>query len=495
VRKAADYEKKLANARVLANPEERFVAVRDMVDSAARELDSFPAPPSTELYTEIAGMVEWPVAVTASFDKRFLELGDAVVVTTLAHHQRLVPLRDGDGALTNHFVAVVNLESREPEAVRHGLERVVRPRLEDAEFYFRGDIRRGLADYAADLAGLAFAPKLGTMAEKARRLEALAGAVAEALGHGAEQVASARRAGALAKCDLVTGMVFEFPELQGVMGGTYARRSGEKPAVAEAIAEQYRPAGAEDALPGSPAGTALALADRLDTLVGCFAAGLGPTGAKDPFGLRRAAFGVLRIAAETPNNLELEPLLEAAATGYGAEPGAAKALPAVSDFLRERLRSMLAEQGRRADVAQAVLAVARLSPREVLARAEALAAFRKRPEAEALAAANKRIANILRQAGGVPEGAAGEPEGPEAELARAVAAAAARVDDLEADDFRGTLEILAGLREPVDRFFDEVLVMDPDAAVRARRLALLASVRDAFLRVADIGELQGTPSE
>jgi len=497
VRKPAEYAERLAAARVMADPEARFIAVRDMVDGAARGIDGVPAPTSTELYTEIAGMVEWPVAVTGGFERRFLELGEAVVVTTLAHHQRLVPVRGADGALTNHFVAVVNLASRDPEAVRHGLERVVRPRLEDAEFYFHRDLKRPLGDHGEELEGLGFAPRLGTMAEKGRRVAPLAARTAEALGQDRETVAAARRAGELAKCDLVTGMVFEFPELQGVMGGIYARRGGEPDAVADAIAEQYRPAGSDDALPQTAAGTALAIADRLDTLVGCFAAGLEPTGAKDPFGLRRAAFGVLRIAAETPAGLDLGPLMQAAADGYRDGPDAVRTLPALTDFLRERLRSLLLDGGRSADVVQAVLAVAPLAPREVLARAEALSGFRKRPEAGALAAANKRIANILRQAGETADSVqpAGAAEGAEATLEKALATARTRMDTLAADDFGGALEVLAELRDPVDRFFDEVLVMDPDPAVKARRLTLLASLRKAFLEIADVGELQGTGAE
>ncbi len=494
VRSPKDYVSALRKAQVLVDPQERFTAVREMVDTHAQEIGGTPAPPSDELYTEIAGMVEWPVAVTASFDPRFLALGDPVVVTTLAHHQRFVPVRRPDGTLENRFVAVVNLESRNPDAVRHGLERVVRPRLEDAEFYYQRDRLRPLADYAEELEGVAFAPRLGTMADKARRLGRLAGIVAEQITPDAKPFATdARRAGELAKCDLVTGMVFEFPELQGIMGGIYALapEGGERPTVAAAIGEHYLPAGPDDQLPQTGVGRAVALADRLDTLVGAFAAGQEPTGTKDPFGLRRAAFGVLRIAIEKLPALNLAPLLKAAADGYPGTLGTHDALARVEEFLRERLRSLILERGWGADVAQAVLTVAPLAPGDILARAEALAGFRTLPEAESLAIANKRIANILRQAETVPHQDQGAGKGAEKTLREALDEITPRLRHaISKREYSTALGALATLRDPVDRFFDEVLVMDPDPVARGRRLALLCALREAFLGVADIGELQ-----
>ncbi len=486
-----DYSTALLAARVIAEPAARLAEVERLIAAAAEKLDGIPAAPEG-LYAEIAGMVEWPVAVTAHFDRKYLSLPEPVLITTLAHHQRFVPIRGADGQLTAAFVAILNLESRDPERLCHGLERVVRPRLEDATFYYRRDREHSLAEYEGALAGLAFGEKLGSMAEKSARLERLAAGIASAIGADAE---AAARAGVLAKCDLATGMVFEFPELQGVMGGIYAAADGESVAVAQAVAEQYLPTGAGDGLPQCPTGVALALADRLDTLVGGFASGREPTGTKDPFGLRRAAFGVLRITAERTSGLDLAPWLETAAALYPEELKTGDALPALEGFLRERLRSTLLEQGHAADLAQAVLAVAPLVTGEVLARAKALARFRERPEAEALAAANKRIANILRQAGTVQDDDfASDKTAPPAEaaLTQALSGALTELDAaLEGHDFDGALAGLAHLRDPVDRFFDEVLVMDPDPAIRVRRLKLLARLREAFLKIADIGELQG----
>lgn len=494
-RRPGDYVDALRAARVLADPGQRRAEIVKQVENLAATLGAKPAPPSPALYDELAGLVEWPVALHARFDESFLELPDEIVITTLAHHERFVPLRGADGALLPDFVGIANLESRDPEQVRRGLARVVRPRLDDARFYYRRDRRRRLADYGADLAAVQFAPGLGTMAAKSKRLAALCRMIAEAANWPDTDPDSAARAGELAKCDLVTGMVFEFPELQGVIGGLYAA-GDESDAVVAAIAEQYLPAGADDPLPATAAGAALALADRLDTLVGGFATDMAPNGTKDPFGLRRAAFGVLRIAADRSPRLNLEALLGVAADGYPAELGARAAIPGVIDFLRERLRSQILEQGGRPDVAQAVLAVAPLAPGDVLERARALDAFRRGDHAAALAAANKRIANLLRQAEAANESGEGadptpDDAGAETDLAGALDGVLPELDAALAEhDFARALTVLAGLRTPVDRFFDEILVMDPDPRLRARRLGLLARLREAFLRVADIGELQ-----
>ncbi len=491
----SDYLGALQAAHVLADPVVRRAEIIKQVAATAKVCNAVPAPPSATLYDELTGLVEWPVALHVHFDPAFLELPEAIVVTTLAHHQRFIPLRDADGTLLPDFIAIANLDSRDPEQIRHGLSRVVRPRLEDAQFYYQRDRTQPLAAYAAALSGLQFAPKLGTMAAKSRRLSTLASKIAAVPAWPDTPAGTAARAGELAKCDLVTGMVFEFPELQGIIGGLYAAPS-ESAAVATAIAEQYLPAGANDPLPCTPAGAALALADRLDTLVGGFSAGLAPSGTKDPFGLRRAAFGALRIAAEWAPKLDLAPLLDIAAAGYPDELRATDALSAVGDFLRERLRSLILDQGRRADVAQAVLVVAPLAPGEVLLRAQALSAFGNSEHAPALAAANKRIANLLRQATAAPTTAAPAPltaedAGAETALAAALENTLPGLDSALAEhDFSRALTLLADLRAPVDRFFDEVLVMDPDPALRERRLGLLARLRAAFLRVADIGELQ-----
>ncbi|MGH8162683.1 MAG: glycine--tRNA ligase subunit beta [Gammaproteobacteria bacterium] len=492
-----NYTEALCTAKVIAEPAVRRAEVERQITEKAREAGGVPAAPPG-LIAEITGMIEWPVTIAAAFDEKYLDLPEAVLVTTLAHHQRFIPLRGADGALMTCFLAVTNLESRAPERLCEGLERVVRPRLEDAAFYYRRDRERPLADYAPALAELAFGAKLGSVADKSARLETLAAGIAEAIGADAEPAARAAR---LSKCDLTTGMVFEFPELQGVIGGYYAAADGEDEAVAAAIAEQYLPAGAQDALPQTPAGAALALADRLDTLIGGFASGRAPTGTKDAFGLRRAAFALLRIAVERAPDLDFAPWLHTAAELYPASLQAGMALPALTEFLRERLRSMLLEAGHAADLAQAVLVVAPLAPAEVLARATALAVFRRGEHAEALAAANKRIANLLRQAetrkeAADPDAAIPADAGAETTLAGALANALPNLDAALAEqNFELALTVLAALRESVDQFFDEVLVMDPDPVLRTRRLGLLARLRAAFLRVADIGELQPTTVE
>lgn len=488
------YPDALAAAHVLVDPAARSEKIMAEVRALALSLDAEPAPPDEALYGELAGLAEWPVALVAKFAPDFLELPAAVVVTTLAHHQRFIPLRDRQGNLLPDFIAIANLESKDPEQVRNGLGRVVRPRLEDARFYYRRDRAHPITAYVGELKDLQFGPKLGTMADKSLRLASLCEHISKLEKWPGGDPATARRAGELAKCDLVTGMVFEFPELQGVMGGLYAAAT-EPDAVAKAISEQYLPAGAEDRLPRTATGAALALADRIDTLVGGFAAGLAPSGTKDPFGLRRAAFGALRILSEHAPQLDLEPVLQFAARLYPAELEAPDAIPDTVSFLRDRLRSLILEQGERPDIAQAVLAVAPLAPGIALARARALRLFGEGPHAASLAAANKRIANLLRQASNEDlesqASAGGGNEDAEGALSEAleqrlpVLGAA-----LEAQDYARALETLAQLREPVDRFFDEVLVMDPDPRIRARRLNLLARLRNAFLRIADIGELQ-----
>lgn len=488
------YVDALASAHVLADPAARREKIMAEVRSLADSLDAVPAPPNESLYEELTGLAEWPVALNARFDAGFLELPEAVVVTTLAHHQRFIPLRDRGGKLLPDFIAVANLESRDPEQVREGFARVVRPRLEDARFYYQRDRVQPITAYVGELKDLQFGPKLGTMADKSLRLAALCEHLSKIPDGPDGDPANARRAGELAKCDLVTGMVFEFPELQGVMGGLYAAAT-EPREVAEAIAEQYLPAGSEDRLPATATGATLALADRIDTLVGGFAAGLAPSGTKDPFGLRRAAFGALRIVNEWAPRLDLEPVVRYAAQLYAAELEAPRAIPDVLSFLRDRLRSLILEQGERPDIAQAVLAVAPLAPGIVLARAHALRLFGEGPHAGALAAANKRIANLLRQASSEEQETPATDElatdGAEAAL---YAALEQRLPVLEAalkaHDYARGLQALAELRAPVDRFFDEVLVMDPEPRVRARRLNLLGRLRDAFLRIADIGELQ-----
>jgi len=473
-----DWEPLLATrGHVLADMDRRREAVRAQVEEAALAAGGR-AVIREALLEEVTALVEWPVALAGRFDERFLALPREVVVSAMEQHQKCFPVVDASGALLARFVAVANIESRDPEEVRRGNERVIRPRLADAAFFWEQDRRRPLESRLAALKGIVYQERLGTLHDKTARLERLAADIAAAIG---ADVALARRAARLAKCDLATEMVGEFPELQGIMGRHYALHDGEPEAVAVAIEEHYRPRGAGDEIAATPVGRAVALADRLDTLVGIFACGLRPTGEKDPYGLRRAALGILRTLIEGGLDLDLARLAEAAADLL---------------FALDRLRAWYQERGVPAEVYEAVRARDVTRPLDFDRRVRAVEAFRALPEAEALAAAHKRIRNILRQAEekGLAVAEAVDParlaEPAERALHEAVARAEAEIAaPLAAGDYEAVLRRLAALRAPVDAFFDQVLVMDQDAAVRANRLALLRALAGLFLEVADIGRL------
>lgn len=550
--------------RVIADFDERMETIRAQAGEVAAATGGQPEADEA-LLEEVAALVEWPVALLGGFDDEFLALPDPVLRATMKGHQRYFPVADEDGRLLPHFVTVANIESRNPETVRSGNERVIRPRLRDAEFFFREDLKTPLAERGEVLGGIVFQEGLGSLHDKSERVSRLAGEIAAAMGQPEESVRLARGAGLLCKCDLVTEVVGEFPELQGVMGAEYARRGGEPAALALAIGEHYRPGFAGDVLPATPIGRALAIADRLDTLAGMFALGKTPSGDRDPFGLRRAALGVVRILIEGKLDLDLECLLSAAARAYAkdgendapvssapsadseaeadvppagprstAPPAVAGAsgipeeetLAALGEFFVERLRTYFAAQGVPATVFAAVHARRPSRPLDFALRIHAVGAFRRRPEAESLAAANKRIGNILRQAGGtthtrtfipdsgpehptsgseqsggIPDPAADpttEPvdeaipsEPAERELRAHLDALEPEVRNrLAASDYSAAMQLLATLRDDVDAFFDTVLVMDADERVRAKRLALLAEVHALFLETADISLLQ-----
>ena len=448
------------------------------------------------LLDEVTALVEWPVAVTGQFEARFLELPEEVLIATLQEHQRYFPVRAPDGRLAAQFITISNLDSPQPEAIRIGNERVVRPRLADAAFFWDQDRRAPLEARSAMLDSVVFQAKLGSIGAKSTRTAALAGHIAGQL-HA--DVALAEQAARLAKCDLVTAMVGEFPELQGVMGRYYALADGLEPELAEALEEQYLPRFAGDRMPAARAGQALALADKLDTIAGIFAIGQRPTGNKDPFGIRRAALGVLRICIECGLDLDLPALIEraVAAQPVATDDGLARD---IWDFLLERLRGYYLEGGGTLvashDAFEAVLARRPHSLVDFQERLAAVLEFQRLDAAAALAAANKRIANILRQAG--THGGDVDEEllqaGAERALHEQVEALAAEVRPLvSARRYREALEKLAGLREVVDRFFDDVLVMDPNPAVRNNRLALLAGLRALFADIADVSRL-GAPA-
>lgn len=485
--------------KVIAEFPARRERIRSEVERCATELGAR-AVLSDALLEEVAALVEWPVAITGRFESRFLELPREVLISTLQDHQRYFPLETPEGRLLPTFVTVSNLESRDPAQVRAGNERVVRPRLSDAQFFFEQDLKSPLSSRHAALDQVTFQARLGSIGDKARRIESLAEFISVRIG---ADVSLTKQCARLAKCDLVTGMVGEFPELQGIMGSHYAAREGLPTEVAQGIREHYLPRGAGDVLPTTRVGLAVALADRLDTLAGIFAIGQRPTGAKDPFGLRRAAIGIVRLLIELEVDLDLREAIERA---VAAQPVHSEtAAEEVQQYVLERLRAYYLE-GRPGEGAtlgftpsgeqlDAVLATAPRSLLDFDARLRALAGFLAQPAASALTAANKRIANILRKsaAGGratVDATLLREPA--EQALAAAVERCRAPVEAaLARRDYGAALAELATLRPQVDAFFDAVMVNDPDAALRANRLALLGEVAGLFGRIADLSRLPG----
>jgi glycyl-tRNA synthetase beta chain len=488
-----DYPERLEQeGRVVASFELRRERIRAQAETAASEhggrLVLDPA-----LLDEVTALVEWPVPVSGEFDAAFLELPEEVLIATLQDHQRYFPVRVPDGRLAARFITISNLDSPNPGAIRRGNERVVRPRLADAAFFWQQDRRSPLKARTALLDSVVFQKKLGSIGEKSRRVAALARRIASLVGG---DPAAAERAALLAKCDLVTAMVGEFPELQGIMGRYYARADGEAAEIATAIEEQYLPRFAGDRMPAGATGRVLALADKLDTIAGIFVIGQGPTGNKDPFGIRRAALGVVRILIECELDLDLPALVAeaVAAQPVGGDGAMAEAIVA---FLHERLRryyldgagGVLAQH----DTFEAVLARQPVSLVDFHQRLVAVLEFVQLDAATSLVAANKRIANILRQAeigeaGAVDTALLREPA--ELALYEQVTLLAREVAPLVAGrQYRAALEQLASLRAVVDRFFDEVLVMDPDDAVRANRLALLGKLRALFMDIADVSRL------
>lgn len=485
------YEETLAeHGRVIADFDKRRQSVRRQVEDAGARAGGR-AVIDPELLDEVTAMVEWPHAVMGRFDERFLDVPAEALISTMKGNQKYFHVVDEAERLLPAFITVSNIDSRDEAAVRAGNERVVRPRLADAEFFWNQDRKHTLAERRESLKGVVFQRKLGTLFDKSRRASELAKTIAVQLGGDG---AAAARAAELSKCDLMTEMVGEFPELQGVMGRYYATHDGEAEAVAQAIDEHYRPRFAGDVLPQSATGQALAIADKLDTLLGIFAIGQHPSGDKDPFALRRAALGVLRIVIECRLDLDLRELLQAAANAFPGEVKASEAVTPVVDFMLERLRAYYLERGMGHDVLDAVLAGGPSRPLDIDRRLQAVAGFRARPEAESLAAANKRIGNILRKSGGEAGGHV-DPEllrePAEQTLHGQMTEASAAVGPLfETARYEDALAVLARLREPVDAFFDQVLVMDEDPRLRDNRIALLDGLHRLFLRVADISRLQ-----
>ncbi len=446
-----------------------------------------------ELLDEVTALVEWPVPLAGRFEERFLALPQEVPIATMQDHQRYFPVRDGNGKLMNHFITVANIESLDPAKVRDGNERVVRPRLADAAFFWETDRKRALHERREDLKQVTFQNQLGSLFDKSTRVAALALLISKAIGGDPVAV---QRAAELAKCDLLTLMVGEFPELQGLMGRYYAEHDGESAAVCTAIEQHYWPRFAGDALPAAATGVAVSIADKLDTITGIFAIGQKPSGTRDPFGLRRAALGILRICIERSLDLDVRLLIDSA---LRLQPIASNNATAeeVWSYLMERLRSSFLESdanGITTEMFDAVLGSNPRSPLDIHMRLQALRDFLALPDAAALSSANKRIANILRKAEGLSTPVAAErlADGAERQLFAQLVAMEQEVNPLfQRREYAAALSRLAGLRQAVDAFFDGVMVMAEDTALRNNRLALLQRVRGLFLQVADLSRLPG----
>jgi glycyl-tRNA synthetase beta chain len=490
VKSPKTYESQLRRAKVIADFAKRRDIIRAGVKAVAAEAGGV-ALIEEALLDEVTALVEWPVPIAGRFEKRFLALPREVVIATVQDHQRYFPVEGADGRLTGDFVTVSNIQSRDPSKVREGNERVVRPRLSDAAFFWEQDRKVSLDALAERLSGVTFQTKLGSYADKTSRVKRLAVLIGQRISAGPE----VGRAAELAKADLMSAMVGEFPELQGTMGRYYAEAQGEPAEIALALEEHYKPRYAGDTLPATKIGQALALADKIDTLVGIFAIEQRPTGTKDPFGLRRAALGVLRIILECRLDLDLLDLLqEAAATQPVQRPGV---VAEVYDFIADRLRGLLLERadGTSAEMVDAVLAGRPRSPLDVETRLQALKLFLLLPDAGVLTAINKRIVNILRKAppGAIPAvQAAALKEEAELALHRVLEELSGAVKQAIAERrYADALTALTGLRAAVDDFFERILVMDENLAVRNNRLALLSNVQALLVGVADLSRLPG----
>ena len=490
---AADaYEEALAaHGKVVASFDERRNLIAGQLDARAKELgaslgdDAQFAP----LLDEVTGLVEWPAVYVGQFDPEFLAVPAECLTLTMRQNQKYFPLFSPDGRLTHRFLIVSNMAIADPRNIVEGNQRVVRPRLADARFFFQTDTRTRIEERVPRLAGIVHHNKLGSQLERVERLQLLAGHIARSIGADALLT---ERAAWLAKADLSTAMVGEFPELQGTMGRYYALHDGDPPEVAEAIEAHSRPRFAADSLPASLIGCSVALADRMDSIAGLFGVGQRPTGEKDPFALRRAALGVIRILAEKSLALPLGDLIGTAISGYESKPGVADARADIEVFVLERLRSYCLDLGYTAHEVESVLSLKPQRVDLVPRRLEAVRAFNRLPEAQSLAAANKRIGNILKQAQCVPSAFDAQllVQKEETELAGAFARMRTQLDaELARHDYTAGLLRLASLRDPVDAFFDKVMVMAEDERLRQNRIALLGELHSAMNRVADLSKL------
>ncbi len=487
----ADYEMLLeTTGKVIAAFDRRRQSVRAQVEKEALRLNGT-AVINDDLLDEVTAMVEWPVAVAGNFEARFLEVPSEALISTMATNQKYFHLFDTAGKLLPHFITISNIESRDVDKVREGNERVIRPRFADAEFFWNQDRKQRLEARLESLKSVVFQKRLGSMFDKTRRIMQLTDWITDAFK--ADKTLAVRTA-ELCKCDLMTEMVGEFPSLQGIMGRYYAQHDREPEEVAEALDDYYRPRFAGDSLPQTPTAQALAIADRIDTLMGIFAIGQIPTGDRDPYALRRAALGVLRILIEKKLDLDLRPLLETAAKQFNTEIKASAAIDQVLAFVLDRLPAYYQDKNIKADVLEAVTGIRPSCPLDIDQRIQAVSRFRDLPEAESLAAANKRIGNILKKVDGklpqiIDQGLFIEAQ--ETALFKTLNGLNTEVTKLLAENnYELALAQLAQLRDPVDSFFDKVMVMAEDEKLRNNRIALLNRLHSLFMQVADISRLQ-----
>ena len=487
---ANEYKEKLAKAYVMDDFDERQKVIQEQIKSVAESLNAN-AIIDEELLNEVSALVEWPVTLVGSFDKDFLNVPREPLIYSMQDHQKYFPVEDKQGKLLNQFIFVSNIESKDPQQVIFGNEKVIRPRLADAEFFYTNDKKRSLESRLVNLEAVLFQKQLGTLKDKSERIASLSEYIAEQLG---ENSADAHRAGLLSKTDLLSDMVQEFPQVQGTMGKYYAQNDGESAAIAQALEDQYRPRFAGDNLPEANIGCAVAIADKIDSLVGIFGINQAPKGDKDPFALRRAAIGVIRISIEKQLDLDLEKLIVHSINLYGEKLSNNKTKTQVVDFIMGRFRAYFQEHNVSVDVIQAVLVKKITTPLDFEKRVKAVSYFRTLDEASTLAAANKRVGNILAKFDGELYStfkAELATEEAELNLANAYAAIYEKVTPLmAAKDYQAALSELALLKAPIDTFFDSVMVMADDEAIKINRLTLLNEIRNSFFAIADISVLQ-----
>jgi glycyl-tRNA synthetase beta chain len=487
---AHEYADKLrSEGFVIASFDERKQNIKQQVIDTVKQLAG-EAVIDEDLLDEVTALNEWPIAVAGEFEEIYLDVPDEALIKTMQDNQKYFPVRDTSGKLKNYFITISNIDSKSPEKVKQGNERVVRPRLADAKFFWEQDQKQPLESFNTALEKVVFQKRLGSIADKTKRVAQLAETIAVQLGANSEYVS---RAVTLSKCDLMTDMVGEFASLQGVMGKRYAQVAGEAEEVALALDEQYKPRGASDDTASTATGQILSISDKLDTLVGIFAIGQKPTGEKDPYALRRASLGVLRTIIERELDLDLKQLISKSATLLADKVDASKVEQDVFDYILERLRAYYLDRGVSADVFDAVSALSPPRPLDFNKRINAVTAFRELAEAESLAAANKRVGNILKKSASDKTTAVDETllsEDAEKNLYEVLSRLSKTVEPMfDSGDYESALSSLSSLRDPVDAFFDSVMVMADDEAIKQNRIALLSTMNKLFLRAADLSRL------